>query len=325
MKIGVFDSGVGGLSVLKALLDVRLFDEIIYYGDTARVPYGVKDRDTIVRFSLEALGFFAPFGIDMLIIACNTASAYALKALRASANFPVLGVIDAGVLAVQRALSDSNAQILVIGTKATIKSQQYQKRLFKAGFKRVQALATGLFVPMVEEGIFEGALVQAAFEHYFKPLNFGENVNFGGNLSENSRNLNGCGLNGDFGVAENSQILNADLNGDLSAAARNLRDLNGVLNGNLNAVKNSRDFNAKNSHAPDALILGCTHFPLLSKALQGYFGDKTRLIHSGDAIVSQLQSEFNLRPKRHKSKVHFHATSDIKALKNTAKLWLSGV
>ena len=255
MKIGVFDSGVGGLSVLKALLDARLFDEIIYYGDTARVPYGVKDRDTIVRFSLEALGFFAPFGIDMLIIACNTASAYALRALRESANFPVLGVIDAGVLAVQRALSDSNAQILVIGTKATIKSQQYQKRLFRAGFKRVQALATGLFVPMVEEGIFEGALVQAAFEHYFKPLNFGE----------------------------------------------------------------------KNSRAPDALILGCTHFPLLSKALQGYFGARTRLIHSGDAIVSQLQSEFNLRPKRHKSKVHFHATSDIKALKNTAKLWLGGV
>ena len=322
MKIGVFDSGVGGLSVLKALLDARLFDEIIYYGDTARVPYGVKDRDTIVRFSLEALGFFAPFGIDMLIIACNTASAYALRALRASAHFPVLGVIDAGVLAVQRALSDSNAQILVIGTKATIKSQQYQKRLFKAGFKRVQALATGLFVPMVEEGIFEGALVQAAFEHYFKPLNFGENVNFSANLSENLRHLNGD-LNGDFGVAKNSR----NLNGDLNTAARNLR----VLNGNLNAIKNSHDLNgdfgavAKNSHAPDALILGCTHFPLLSKALQGYFGGKTRLIHSGDAIVSQLQSEFNLRPKRHKSKVHFHATSDIKALKNTAKLWLSGV
>ncbi len=314
VKIGVFDSGVGGLSVLKALLDARLFDEIIYYGDTARVPYGVKDRDTIVRFSLEALGFFAPFKIDMLIIACNTASAYALRALRASANFPVLGVIDAGVLAVQRALSDSNAQILVIGTKATIKSQQYQKRLFKAGFTRVQALATGLFVPMVEEGIFEGKLVQAAFEHYFKPLNFGENVNFGGNLGEISANLN-----------ENSRNLKGDLNGDLNTAARNLRDLNADLNGNLNAVKNSRDLSAKNSHAPDALILGCTHFPLLSKALQGYFGDKTRLIHSGDAIVSQLQSEFNLCQKKHKSKVHFHATSDIKALKNTAKLWLGGV
>ncbi len=317
MKIGVFDSGVGGLSVLKALLDARLFDEIIYYGDTARVPYGVKDRDTIVRFSLEALDFFAPFKIDMFIIACNTASAYALRALRASANFPVLGVIDAGVLAVQRALSDSNAQILVIGTKATIKSQQYQKRLFKAGFTRVQALATGLFVPMVEEGIFEGKLVQAAFEHYFAPLNFGENVNFGGNLGEISANL-----------SENSRNLKGDLNGDLNLVARNLRE----LNGDLNLVRNSRilnsdcgDLSAKNSHAPDALILGCTHFPLLSKALQGYFGDKTRLIHSGDAIVSQLQSEFNLRPKRHKSKVHFHATSDIKALKNTAKLWLGGI
>lgn len=246
MKVGVFDSGVGGLSVLKALLDARLFDEIIYYGDTARVPYGVKDKDTIVRFSLEALGFFEHFGLDMLIIACNTASAYALKDLRQNAKYPVLGVIDAGVLALRKALSDTNAQILVLGTKATIKSQQYQKRLAKAGFTRVQALATGLFVPMVEEGIFDGQLVQATFKHYFKGI---------------------C--------------------------------------------------------TPDALILGCTHFPLLSKALSAYFGGKTRLIHSGDAIVSQLQSEFNLSPKRHKSRVSFHATSDIKALKSTAKLWLN--
>ncbi|EOJ0785595.1 aspartate/glutamate racemase family protein, partial [Campylobacter jejuni] len=91
MKIGVFDSGVGGLSVLKSLYEARLFDEIIYYGDTARVPYGVKDKDTIIKFCLEALEFFEQFQIDMLIIACNTASAYALDALRTKAHFPVYG------------------------------------------------------------------------------------------------------------------------------------------------------------------------------------------------------------------------------------------
>ena len=246
MKVGVFDSGVGGLSVLKSLLKARLFDELIYYGDTARVPYGVKDKDTIIRFSLEALDFFKPFKIDMLIVACNTVSAYALKILRSHSNIPILGVIDAGVLAVNEDLKDKNKQILVIATKATINSGQYQKRLAKAGFTRIEALATGLFVPMVEEGIFEGELVKSAFHQYFSKI----------------------------------------------------------------------------SNHPDALILGCTHFPLLSKALQEYFGDKTRLIHSGDAIVEQLQKEFKLTSLKRKSKVKFYASSDVKALKDTANKWL---
>ena len=282
VKIGVFDSGVGGLSVLKSLLEAKFFDEIIYYGDTARVPYGVKDKDTIVRFSLEALDFFKPFKIDMLIVACNTVSAYALRALRQNANFPVLGVIDAGVLAVQKALKNKNSQILVLGTRATITSRQYQKRLMKVGFRRIEALATGLFVPMVEEGIFEGELVQAAFEHYFKPLNSKLNSSSGANKGKNSRVLS----------------KNSKSNADLSEFGE------------------AKDLNI------DALILGCTHFPLLSKALQGYFGDKTKLIHSGDAIVSQLQSEFKLRRKKIISKVKFYASSDIKALKKTAKSWL---
>lgn len=247
MKVGVFDSGVGGLSVLKSLLKARLFDELIYYGDTARVPYGVKDKETIIRFSLEALNFFKAFNIDMLIIACNTASAYALKALRSHSNIPILGVIDAGVLAVKEALTDKDKEILVIATKATIRSQSYQKRLSKAGFSHIQALPTGLFVPMVEEGIFEGEFLQSAFKHYFANLTI----------------------------------------------------------------------------RPDALILGCTHFPLIAPALQAYFGDKTRLIHSGDAIVGQLQKEFKLTSQKRKSKVSFYATSDVKALKRTACVWLA--
>ncbi|EFP3695483.1 glutamate racemase, partial [Campylobacter jejuni] len=222
MKIGVFDSGVGGLSVLKSLYEARLFDEIIYYGDTARVPYGVKDKDTIIKFCLEALDFFEQFQIDMLIIACNTASAYALDALRAKAHFPVYGVIDAGVEATIKALHDKNKEILVIATKATIKSEEYQKRLLSQGYTNINALATGLFVPMVEEGIFEGDFLQSAMEYYFK-----------------------------------------------------------------------------NITTPDALILACTHFPLLGRSLSKYFGDKTKLIHSGDAIVEFLKERENIDLKNH--------------------------
>lgn len=246
MKIGVFDSGVGGLSVLKSLIQAHFFHEIIYYGDTARVPYGVKDPKTIISFSLEALDFFKSFDIDLLIIACNTVSAHALKALRKNAKFPILGVIDAGVMATTNALSDKNSEILVIGTKATIKSKQYQERLQLQGFNNVKALATGLFVPMVEEGIFKGKVVQSTFEHYFSEL----------------------------------------------------------------------------TKSPDALILGCTHFPLLACALQEYFGANTRLIHSGEAIVTQLEKEIKPKQISKKAKIKFYASSDVKALKDIAKIWL---
>lgn len=245
-KIGVFDSGVGGLSVLKSLLEARLFKDIVYYGDTARVPYGVKDKETIVRFSIEAGEFFKAQNIDMLIVACNTVSAFGLKALRNLLQIPVLGVIDAGVLATARALKDKESHILVIATKATIKSKQYQKKLATKGFTRIDALATGLFVPMVEEGILKGEFLKSAFKYYFSGL----------------------------------------------------------------------------KTAPDALILGCTHFPLISKPLKKYFGAHTKLIHSGQAIVSQLQNEFKLKSQSTKTKVKFYASSDTSALKHTAKLWL---
>ena len=82
MKAGVFDSGIGGLTVVKSILDEKLFDEIIYYGDTARVPYGPKDKNTIISYSLEALEFFKNFEIDILIVACNSVSAYAIEELQ---------------------------------------------------------------------------------------------------------------------------------------------------------------------------------------------------------------------------------------------------
>jgi len=153
MKIGVFDSGAGGLSVVKSLLSHNLFDEVIYYGDTARVPYGPKDKNTIIRYSLEALEFFNNFDIDLLITACNTVSAYALPEMNAQSKYPVLGVIEAGVLALENSKLNKDDNILIIATRATISSKRYEDALEKLGHTNITALQTGLFVPLVEEGI----------------------------------------------------------------------------------------------------------------------------------------------------------------------------
>ncbi|GMB91234.1 glutamate racemase [Helicobacter ailurogastricus] len=169
MRVGVFDSGVGGLSVLESLLKARLFKHIIYYGDTARVPYGPKDPATIAKFSLEALDFFKPHNIDMLVVACNSVSAWALPAMRAKAQIPIVGVIEAGVLAITQS-TPRDTPILVLGTKATIASGRYARELGAQGYTCVNSLAAGLLVPLIEEGVLEGALLEACMEYYFAPL-----------------------------------------------------------------------------------------------------------------------------------------------------------
>ncbi len=171
MKAGVFDSGVGGLTVVKSLLEAQTFEEIIYYGDTARVPYGTKDQNTIIRYSLEALEYFENQEIDILIVACNSASAYALDELNKVATIPVVGVIDSGVLAVGTRIDNKHSNILVIGTTATINSNLYEFGLEKDGFTNIKSIATPLFVPLVEEGILEGNILSSTLEHYFKDLN----------------------------------------------------------------------------------------------------------------------------------------------------------
>ena len=171
MKAGVFDSGVGGLTVVKSLLENQTFEEILYYGDTARVPYGTKDKNTIVRYSLEVLEYFENYDIDILIVACNTASAYALNELRAVAKIPVVGVIDSGVLAVNSKIQDKNSNILVIGTSATINSNLYEIGLKEEKFNNIISIATPLFVPLVEEGILDGEIIESSLNHYFKELN----------------------------------------------------------------------------------------------------------------------------------------------------------
>ncbi len=246
MKVGVFDSGIGGLTVVKSLLQNKLFEEIIYFGDTARVPYGIKDKTTIIRYAIEAVEFFKNFELDLIIVACNTVSAHALDEMREVSSCPVIGVVEAGILATSNALKDKNSNILILGTKATINSKAYEIGLKEKGFNNLQAKATGLFVPIVEEEIYSGEILEATFRHYFGTLK-----------------------------------------------------------------------------KPDAIILGCTHFPLISDAIQNYFGKDTILIHSGDAIVEQLELDFKFTARYDTTKLEFFASENPEALKSVAKKWLN--
>jgi glutamate racemase len=149
VKIGVFDSGFGGLTVLRALLPLLPQAEFLYLGDTARLPYGSKSRATIVRYALSSTRFLLEQGADFLVIACNTASALALKEIRDSTRVPVLGVIETGA---NEARSQSKTRdILVIGTDATISSHAYAAACRERGLRALEK-ACPLLVPLVEEG-----------------------------------------------------------------------------------------------------------------------------------------------------------------------------
>lgn len=178
MKVGIFDSGIGGLTVVKSILEHNFFEEIIYYGDTARVPYGTKDKTTIISYSLEALEFFKNFDIDMFIIACNTASAYAIEELQKNTDIPVIGVIESGIEALKNNVKNKDSSILVLGTAATINSNLYAKGLLNEGYTNVTSLATPLFVPIVEEGI-SGSILDETMKYYFKNIQSVNNVILG--------------------------------------------------------------------------------------------------------------------------------------------------
>jgi len=246
LRVAVFDSGVGGLSVVRSMVMSQCFEEIIYFGDTARVPYGSKDANTIVRYSLEALEFFKNFDVDSMVVACNSASAHALSELRNHAEHDIHGVIEPGVLALQSSGIKKNASILVIGTHATIRSGSYQFHLKNLGYESVTAIATPLLVPLVEERITDESIIHPTLTHYFK-----------------------------------------------------------------------------NIPTPDAIILGCTHFPLLERYLHHYFPN-SQLIHSGDAIVEYLKQHHALHGDYPPSKerLKLFASENAHHLKQTAEQWI---
>jgi glutamate racemase len=147
--IGVFDSGFGGLTVLKALLEFIPDADYAYFGDTARLPYGSKSVETVARYAVEAAHYLEGHGAELLVIACNTATALALDRITEAARVPVLGVVDPGAEAA--ASVSSNRKVVVIGTEATVRSHAYRKALERRGLE-AREKACPLLVPLVEEG-----------------------------------------------------------------------------------------------------------------------------------------------------------------------------
>jgi len=148
-SIGVFDSGVGGLTVLKELLEIIPGADYVYFGDTARLPYGSKSAETVAKYALGASDYLQNHGAEILVIACNTATALALPQIEAGARVPVVGVVEPG--AGRAATASKNGQVVVIGTEATVSSHAYQRALEARGV-RAREKACPLLVPLVEEG-----------------------------------------------------------------------------------------------------------------------------------------------------------------------------
>jgi glutamate racemase len=167
LKIGVFDSGFGGLTVLRALLRLLPGAEFLYLGDTARLPYGSKSRATIVRYALSSTRFLLDQGADFLVIACNTATALALKEIKASTAVPVLGVIETG--AGEAATWSKTREILVIGTDATIASHAYAAACRERGIRALEK-ACPLLVPLVEEGWVDHPVTAEVIRIYLTEL-----------------------------------------------------------------------------------------------------------------------------------------------------------
>lgn len=239
--IGVFDSGVGGLTVLQALRRRMPHRDFVYLGDTARVPYGRKPAEMVVDFAVGIADFLCGMGIEGLVVACNTASAVALPALLARCPVPAWGVIDPGVEAATRVTRSGT--VGVIGTQGTIASRAYQRRLEARGFQ-VWAQACPMLVHIVEEGLAASPEADMLVRHY--------------------------------------------------------------LSGRP---------------AIDALILGCTHYPLLRDAIQRAVDGSVTLVDSAEATAEVVSRalEHEAHPAAKGRVVHF-VTGDPVAFAHTAKV-----
>jgi glutamate racemase len=215
--IGVFDSGIGGLTVLRALLAELPRERFTYLGDTARLPYGTKTAATVARYSVQAADALVELGVKCLVIACNTASSVGLAAIRERvAPLPVIGVIEPGAEAACRATR--TGRIAVIATERTVRGGAYQQAILEhRPDARVQALPAPLFVALAEEGLDEGPLAESAARHYLEGL---------------------------FGAPG----------------------------------------------APDTLVLGCTHFPLLLAPIRAVVGPAVQIVDSAQTTARAVRT-----------------------------------
>ena len=211
--IGVFDSGVGGLTVAREISRQLPYENIVYFGDTARVPYGSKSQNTIIRFSEQIIRFLRTKQVKAIVIACNTASALALDAVKDEFDLPIIGVVIPGARAAVEATT--NGKVGVVGTEATVQSGMYTKVIQGMNPKiEVIEKACPLFVPLVEEGFKEHIVTKQIIEYYLESMR------------------------------------NTDI---------------------------------------DAMILGCTHYPLLRSKIREYMGDRIQIVNPAYETAMDLK------------------------------------
>ena len=186
-SIGIFDSGFGGLTVMRAIRELMPHENIIYFGDTARLPYGSKSAETILRYTLESATYLVAQGIKILVIACHTSCSAALEEVRKAIDIPIIGITELGVEEVLRRLP--NGKIAVLGTRATITSGIFQKQITLGGNCKTPGsckindfesvcnsllelfpIACPLFVPLVEEGYVDHPMTTAIAQEYLRPF-----------------------------------------------------------------------------------------------------------------------------------------------------------
>jgi glutamate racemase len=168
-SIAIFDSGFGGLTVFRALRELLPQENILYFGDTARLPYGNKRPETIVSYCKQAAQFLSTHEIKLLILACHTACAAALEELRATFPLPVIAILEQAVEQVAR--SSTQGKIAILGTQATLATGTFQKQItHHLPHAQLTTIACPLFVPLVEEGFISHALTQLAVKEYLSPL-----------------------------------------------------------------------------------------------------------------------------------------------------------
>lgn len=249
--IGVFDSGLGGLTAVKQLLNILPNENIIYFGDTGRVPYGTRSKETIKKYAIQDTAFLLSKNVKMIIVACGTVSSV-VPEFKDSLDIPFIGVVTP--TSISAASKTKNGKIGIIGTTATIKSRSYYNEL-KTINKDLEIFEQDcpLFVPLVENGFTDknDPIVQLAIKHY----------------------------------------------------------LSNMLNANI-----------------DTLILGCTHYPIISKAISNFMGNNLNLINSGyeTAIYAKqiLSSMDLLNNSKHKGNSSFYISDSVKGFSDFAKLFL---
>lgn len=167
--IGIFDSGIGGLTVMKEISEQLPYEDIIYFGDTARVPYGTRSKETIIKYTFQCINFLISKNIKLVVIACNTATASALEQVKKHFDIPIIGVVEPGVITATE--TTKNQKIGIIGTTSTINSNAYQESIrTKLPDAEVIGVSCPLFVPIVEEGWQDTEVAHLTADKYLLEL-----------------------------------------------------------------------------------------------------------------------------------------------------------